>query len=137
MVGWETEITTIFTNSDFGFLGNLIPLVLALGVTWGLSRKPREMLFIQFPVLLALKFIFPFIHPAILIISFAGFIMNLIGSKGDMLADVKEMPQKTKEFLVEKKHKAEYGTDYLRLKARESLRTAKEKDIIKKIIKGG
>lgn len=93
---WTDSMIPIFANSDWGFLGNLIPLVLIIGISWAITKKPREIMFIQFPLTLAFKLIFPFLHTAFVVISFAIFIMNLVGSKGDMLADIKEMPKKVR-----------------------------------------
>lgn len=94
---WSTEIFSVVTNSDWGFLGNIIPLILVLGISWALVKKVRNMGFIQLPLAIAMKVIFPFFHIAFIIVSLAIFIMNLIGSKGDLLADVKETPKKVKD----------------------------------------
>lgn len=100
--GWNTAISDLFTQSDFGLLGNLVPLILILGISWALVKKPREIMFIQFPITLAINAIFPFLNNAFLWISLAVFIMSLLGSKGDLLADVKETPKIIREAVVEK-----------------------------------
>ena len=103
MVLWESDIIPVITNSDFGFFGNLIPLILIIGISWVLVKKPRDLLFIQFPIALVMKVLFPFFHASFLATSFALFIMSVIGSKGDLLADIKEMPQKIRDEVMLRK----------------------------------
>jgi hypothetical protein len=90
---WSNAAIPIITQSDLGFLGNLIPLIFIFGISWGLSKKFRDIAIIAFPLALCMKIIFPFFDNTLLVLIFVFFIMNLVGSKGDLLADVKEVPK--------------------------------------------
>ena len=87
----------IIANSDFGWLGNLVPLVLVAGFSWALSRKDIDFLLIQFPLMVSAKILFPFLHISFVYISFALFIANIVGSKGDSLAEIKSIPTTIKQ----------------------------------------
>lgn len=104
MALWESETINILLNSDFGWLGNLLPLTLAIGISWGISRKGVDMLFMFFIINLCLKLIFPFYHNAFVIISFALFIMNIVGSKGDIIAEAKSIPEVTRALFTTAKN---------------------------------
>jgi len=52
------------------------------------------MTFTMFPLALSFKLIFPFFHPAIVYITFALFVMNLMGTHRDLLGDVKSVATK-------------------------------------------
>lgn len=90
--------TELVTHADFGFLSNLIPLTLVIGISWALSKKVSDGFYIQLPITLAIKYMFPFYNNAFVVISFAIFIMALIGSKADLLSDVKDAPKKIKQW---------------------------------------
>lgn len=81
---------------DFGWTAQLIPLFLIAGVSYGISRKDKDMLFIQFPITLCVKLIFPFFETAWVLLSLALFIINIIGSHNDMLGEVKSDAERLK-----------------------------------------
>lgn len=106
---WEDEMLQVLLNSDFGWLGNIIPLMIVVGCAWGLSTKDVDFTLSLFPLMVCAKVIFPFLHPSFVVISFALFIMNIIGSKGDLLAEVKVIPELTQSFRKETYQKAKSG----------------------------
>lgn len=105
----------IIIYSDFGWSAQLIPIIFTIGLSYYISRKSRDMLYIQFPMMIGMKIIFPFLNPSIVIISFALFILNLIGSNRDILGEMKSLIIR----------KAEDATRFERAKS--TLRTLKER----------
>lgn len=89
-----TTFPEIITQGNFGWVGQIIPIILVLGLSWALAKKNRDVLFNQFPLMIGCKLVFPFLSPSILIVSFALFIMNILGSKTDFAEDVKEFASK-------------------------------------------
>ena len=122
---WTDAMMEVVINSDFGWLANLLPLIIVIGIAWALSTKDVDMTFSLFPLALIAKIIFPFFHASFVVVSFALFIMNVIGSKGDMLADVKAIPQKTRDILFRKLDLDE--------KARKAVQAERSKELLSKL----
>jgi hypothetical protein len=84
-----TEWYEILTLGDFGWAGQLIPLLVVAGASYAIARKTRDMMIIQFPLTIAAKVFFPFFDGAWVLLSLAIFILNILGSKNDFIAELK------------------------------------------------
>lgn len=92
---WYTfDWTTPVLYGNFGFLGNLVPLLIVVGFAWNFSVKVKDMLIYLFPFTLMAKLMFPFMDTSFVYITFALFILNILGSANDILGEVKALPKK-------------------------------------------
>lgn len=83
----------IITTGNFGWAGQLIPLIIVAGMSFGLARKTKDMLFIQFPLMIAIKVIFPFFHVSWIFLGLGLVVINIMTSKNDMIEEVKSIPK--------------------------------------------
>lgn len=83
------------TGTEYGWLGQLIPLTLTVGIAFFLSRKTRDMLLLQFPIILCMKIFFPHINAGLIMLSLALFVMYTVGATRDRLAEVKSQFKET------------------------------------------